>query len=189
MSAGKQMFHTFKESAKAGPHDEMPMLPAGVDPQLHLSRHDSPQPFHLICEKDCVLVLMSGVANVHFAEGPVRYFKAVPGDFIYVPARMPHRVLPIEPCVQYRYKAEHAGLEGVAWYCGSCGEEVHREVWDTAVTPPQQGYADACEAFDRSDASRRCACGAVHPATGFNTGRWREIAEGMAESKTKNGVG
>ncbi len=182
--AGKQMFHTFKEAYNAGAHDELPMLPPGVDPQLHLGRHDSAQPFHLICEKDCVLLMMSGTAKVHFAEGPVRYHKAAAGDFIYVPARMPHRVVPDEECVQYRYKAEHAGLEGVAWYCEACGVELHRHVWDTTVTPPQQSYAEACEAFDASDDLRQCDCGALHPATGFNTARWREIAAGMKNGDT-----
>ena len=181
MARGKQMFHTFKEAADAGAHDERPMLPAGVDPQLHMGRHDSPQPFHLICEKDCVLVMMSGTAQVHFSDGPVRWFKAVPGDFVYVPAGMPHRVLPDTDCVQYRYKAEHAGLEGVAWFCEGCGAEIHRQVWDTAATPPQQGYADACEAFDGDEALRTCDCGQVHPATGFDTGRWREIAAELAD--------
>ncbi|MDH3235214.1 MAG: AraC family ligand binding domain-containing protein [Alphaproteobacteria bacterium] len=175
---GKQMFHTFKEAAKAGPHDEYPMLPPGVDPQLHLSRNDRPQPFHLICGKDCVLVQMSGRAKVHFAEGPVRYHTATPGDFIYVPAGTPHRVVPEEEGVQYRYKAADAGLEGVAWYCGTCGAEVHRHVWDTEKTVPQRGYAEACDDFNGSDHRRTCGtCNTVHDKVEFDTARWREIAE------------
>lgn len=187
VAMGKQMFHTFKEAADAGPHDERPMLPVGVDPQLHLSRHDSPQPFHLICEKECVLVMMSGAGRVQFNDGPVRWFNAVPGDFIYVPAGMPHRVLPDTACVQYRYKAAHAGLEGVAWFCKACNGEIHRQVWDTADTPPQQGYADACETFDADGNLRQCACGQSHDPTGFDTGRWREIAAEIAEAKESGG--
>jgi 3-hydroxyanthranilate 3,4-dioxygenase len=175
---GKQMFHTFKEAAKAGPYDEYPMLPPGVDPQLHLSRNDRPQPFHLICGKDCVLVQMSGRAKVRFAGGPVRYHTAVPGDFIYVPAGMPHRILPDGEGVQYRYKAAEAGLEGVAWYCRSCGTEVHRQVWDTAQTFAQRGYVEACGAFNGSDHTRRCGgCGAVHDKVDFDTSRWQRIAD------------
>lgn len=179
-TAGKQMFHTFKEAAEAGPYDEMPMLPRGVDPQLHLSRNDRPQPFHLVCEKDCVLVLMSGRAKVHFADGPVRYHNTVPGDFVYVPAGMAHRIVPEELCVQYRYKAAAAGLEGAAFLCGNCGRELYRPVWDTAAILSQAAYADACETFDGDAQLRRCdACGEANEPVGFDTSRWRQIAADM----------
>ncbi|HUT48960.1 MAG TPA: AraC family ligand binding domain-containing protein [Alphaproteobacteria bacterium] len=178
---GKQMFHTFKEAANAGPFDEYPMLPPGVDPQLHLSRNDRPQPFHLICGKDCVLVQMSGRAKVHFAEGPVRYHSVQPGDFVYVPAGMPHRVLPEDEGVQYRYKAAEAGLEGAAWYCGTCEAELHRHVWDTAETVIQRGYIEACAAFNASDDARTCgSCGATHDKVAFDTARWQSIADEFA---------
>lgn len=180
---GKQMFNTFKEASNIGPYDEYPMLPPGVDPQLHMSRNTEPQPFFLICEKDCVLILMSGKAKIHFASGPVRYHTTVAGDFVYVPAGMPHRIIPETECTQYRYKAEIAGLEGVAWYCEDCGNEVHREIWDTSEKAPQRGYIDACDAFNASEDLRSCqSCSAHQPQVDFDTTRWQEIA-----SELKNG--
>src|SRR5262252_2071864 len=56
----------FQEAKAAGPYDEYPVLPPDIDPQLHLSRNDRPQPFFLICEHDCVLTQMSGRATVLF---------------------------------------------------------------------------------------------------------------------------
>lgn len=171
------MFMTFKEAASAGSYDELPMLPAGVDPQLHLSRNDVAQPFYLICSKDCTLVQMSGRARIRFAVGSVRYFDAVPGDFVYVPAGAPHRIEPAEPGIQYRYKAAETGTEGVAWYCESCGSEVWRTVWDTASTVPQRGYLEACETFNADEGRRTCRqCGSLHPAVRFPVERWSQIA-------------
>ena len=178
--AGSMMFMTFKAAAEAGPYDEAPMLPPTVDPQLHLSRNDRPQPFHLVCGKDCVLVQMSGRGRVRFAEGGVRYFKLEPGDFVYVPAGMPHRIEPETESVQYRYKASAAGLEAVAWYCPSCEAPLWRRTFDTATTIPQAAYAEACEAFNAGAAHRTCKkCGTVHPPVDFPAQRWRQIAAGL----------
>ena len=71
--ARKERFAAFDEGAKRGPYDEYPMFPAGVDPQIHVSRNDRPQPFHLVCEHDTLLVTMSGEGRVEFAVGPMRY--------------------------------------------------------------------------------------------------------------------
>jgi mannose-6-phosphate isomerase-like protein (cupin superfamily) len=178
---GKMMFMTFKEAETAGPYDEYPMLPAAVDPQLHLSRNDRPQPFYLVCEKDCVLVQMSGHARVRFASGPQRWFRAEPGDFIYVPAGTPHRIEPESPSVQYRYKARHPGLEAVAWYCEGCGGALWRHTFDTAKIVPQRAYAEACRSFNGDRARRTCAaCGRVHDEVEFPEARWREIADELA---------
>ena len=51
----KRAFNIFQQAREAGPYDEYPVLPAEIDPQLHLSRNDRPQPFFLICERDTVL--------------------------------------------------------------------------------------------------------------------------------------
>lgn len=171
------MFMTFKEAAGAGAYDEYPMLPPKVDPQLHLSRNDRIQPFHLICEKDCIVVQMSGRGRVRFAEGPVRYFTLQPGDFIYVPAGMPHRLEPETACVHYRYKASQAGLEAVAWYCEACNGALWRHTFDTAAIAPQRAYADACAAFNADAACRTCgACGRRHEPIEYPDERWRRIA-------------
>jgi len=152
------------------------MLPTGIDPQLHLSRNDIKQPFWLICEHDNVLITIAGSGKVEFVEGPVRYHTLGPGDFVYVPSGTPHRIVPSAPCVHLRYKAEHAGLEGVAWYCEKCGAELHREVWDTADELPQEGYARATRAFNANAGQRTCKCGAVHPQIDVAPYRWADVA-------------
>ena len=115
-------FKTFAAAKESGPYDEYPMFPPNTDPQICLSRNDRPQPFFLVCEQDSVLVQMAGEGRVCFPEGPIRFHPLEPGDFVYVPGGTPHRILPETECVQYRFKAEHAGLEGVAWYCEGCGD-------------------------------------------------------------------
>ena len=87
--ARKPRFAAFDEAARRGPYDEYPMLPAGVDPQICLSRNDRPQPFFLICEHDTVLVNMSGVGRVEFPEGPVRYPPRPPGAAARSPSQAP----------------------------------------------------------------------------------------------------
>ena len=48
----KRQYLTAREAPEAGPYDEFPTFPPGIDPQLCLSRNDRPQPFYLICGKD-----------------------------------------------------------------------------------------------------------------------------------------
>lgn len=170
-------FATFEAAAQAGPYDERPMFPPGVDPQLCLSRNDRPQPFFLLCEQDTVLVDVAGTGRVEFPAGPVRYHTLQPGDFVYVPGGTPHRLVPETESVIFRFKAEHPGLEGVAWYCASCGTEVHRVEWDTAVELPQEGYLRACHAFNGDAALRACpGCGAAHPEVDLAGLRWGALA-------------
>ena len=128
----KKTFQTWREAAKLGPYDEMPMLPDDKQVQVHFSKNDRPQPFYLICGKDSLLSLMSGAAKVEFKGTAIDHFALTPGSFVYVPAGAPHRIVPAETSVMMRYKQMHAGLEGVAWYCDNCDAETYREVWDTA---------------------------------------------------------
>jgi 3-hydroxyanthranilate 3,4-dioxygenase len=176
--ARKKTFQTFREARKLGPYDERPMLPDEIDVQLHLSRNDRPQPFFLICGKDTLIARMSGRGRVEFKGTDVGAFALEPGDYVYVPAGAPHRLVPEGECVDLRYKAQNAGLEGVAWYCPECEREIHREVWDTSETITQEAYSTACERFNADPKLRACrACGAMHPPLdlfGFN---WRAIAE------------
>ena len=133
----KKTFQAWREAAKLGPYDEMPMLPDDKQMQVHLSKNDRPQPFYLICGKDSLLSLMSGAAKVEFKGTAVDHFALTPGSFVYVPAGAPHRIVPTESSVMMRYKQMHAGLEGMAWYCDNCDAEIYREVWDTATTVSQ----------------------------------------------------
>ena len=82
-----------------------------------------------------------------------------------------------------RYKPLHAGLEAVAWFCETCGHEVHRDEFDTEVELPQEAYWRACEAFN-SDADLRCCCvcGAKHHEVDLAGIRWPEVAEAIRAS-------
>lgn len=173
----KRMVRIFQEAREAGPYDEFPVLLPGIDPQLHLSRNDRPQPFFLVCEQDTVLVQMAGEATIEFKDAPVLYHAVEPGDFVYVPAGTPHRIVPRTESIQVRYKADKPGLEGVAWYCEECQAELWRVEWDTADELPQEGYWRACMMFNATPGQRTCAqCGAEHPRLDLTGIRWPEIA-------------
>ena len=89
----KKTFQLWREAAKLGAYDEMPMLPEDKQVQVHLSKNDRPQPFYLICGKDTLLSLMSGAARVEFKGTAVDSFTLKPAGFVYVPADpfAPHR--------------------------------------------------------------------------------------------------
>jgi glyoxylate utilization-related uncharacterized protein len=181
----KKTFQALREGAKVGPYDEMPMLPDDKQVQIHLSKNDRPQPFYLICGKDTLLSLVSGAATVAFKGTAVGHFTLTPGSFVYVPAGAPHRIVPAETSVMMRYKQMYAGLEGVAWYCDNCDAEIHREVWDTAMTVSQAKYADETSRFAADASLRTCRhCGSVHPAPDLEGYRWSEVARELAAEAT-----
>lgn len=187
--ARRRMLDTFEAAKEAGPYDEYPVLPSGIDPQLHLSRNDRPQPFHLICEKDCVLVQMSGLARVEMRDSSVLFFDLVPGDYAYVPAGTPHRIVPSESSIMYRYKAENAGLEATAFYCTRCPTLLAKDTWDTAVELPQAGYLRSVEAFNADETKRRCdQCSSVEAPVDLSDYRWAAIVEELsaAEAEPEN---
>jgi mannose-6-phosphate isomerase-like protein (cupin superfamily) len=168
----------FQAAAELGPYDEYPVLAPGIDPQLHVSRNDRDQPFFLICDHDVVLVQMSGRARVRMMDSPVMWEDLEPGDFFYVPARTPHRIEIIEPSVHVRYKAAAPEVEGVAWFCESCGSEVRRMEFDLTTELPQEGYARACDEFNASEDRRRCpTCATVHEPADLTGIRWTDAAK------------
>ncbi len=182
----RRMLDTFDTAKDLGPYDEYPVLSEGVDPQLHLSVNDRPQPFHLTCGKDCIIVQMSGKARLEMRDSSVLYFNLVPGDYAYVPAGTPHRILPSEPSIQYRYKAEHAGLEAVTFYCEKCGSEVLKDTWDTAEEVPQAAYLRVVSAFNANPSVRQCAhCGHVNPSIDLTGFRWAEIVEELSSEQVE----
>lgn len=179
--ARRRMLDTYDTAQNSGPYDEYPVLPEGVDPQLHLSKNDRPQPFHLTCEKDCMLVQMSGKARVEIRDSSVRFFDLVPGDYAYIPAGTPHRIVPTETSILYRYKAEHAGLEAVAFYCDQCAGLLYKETWDTAEEIPQAAYLRTVKEFNISEDIRRCeSCDSVHPPIDLNGYRWEAVAHELS---------
>ena len=173
-----RMANLFGVAQQAGPYGELPTPPLDFDPQVHVSRNDVLQPFFLICEKDSVVATLGGTGDIEFRDAPVREHQVGPGDFVYVPARTPHRIRPETPLVQIRYKARDAGLEATAWYCPACGAEVWRREFDTAAEIPQRAYLEGCVEFNASEDRRRCRqCGAVHGPVDLAGVRWREISE------------
>ncbi len=182
--ARKKTFQIFREAKKSAPYDERPMLPDTIDVQVHVSRNDRPQPFFLICEKDTLIAQVAGEGHVEFKDTAVARFALAPGDYVYVPAGAPHRLVPAGESVNLRYKAARAGLEGVAWYCETCGGEIYRDVWDTAATLPQEGYLETVQRFNGDAALRVCAgCGTEHPEIDLKPYRWEALASDLrAES-------
>lgn len=173
----KKTFVVFNEAPKLGPYDERPMLPDAVQTQVYLSRNDRPQPFYLICEKDTLIAVFAGTGTVHLQLSSVRSFPLEPGDHVYVPAGTATRLVPSTESVIMRYKAQHPGLEAVAWYCESCETELFRHTFDTAKTSSQHGYLDGCRAYNDDPARRTCSdCGREHPAVDLAGYRWEELA-------------
>jgi len=176
------MVFSFAAAAKAGPYDERPMLPDSLDLQIHLSKNDRPQPFFLICEHDTVLFALSGAGHVEYKDSSVLRHSYEVGDHLYVPAGVPHRIVPSAETIQYRYKLPESELEAVAWYCDGCGGELHREVWEIASELPQEAYLRAAHAFNGDAKQRTCAtCGAVHPLLDLAPYRWAEVARELKD--------
>lgn len=143
-------------------YEERSLFPDGVDPQFFASRNERPQPFHAIFDHDTVLVQVTGSARVQFHGGPVRYQDLEVGDFLYVPAGTPHRIVPHTPSVHYRIGAARATLQAVAFHCEPCGAEVAYESWDPGPEPTRAAYERVCGAFNATD--RTCpSCGTVAP--------------------------
>lgn len=177
MAKEQHVSFTFSDAVSCGNYDERPILPKDIDLQLMLSRNDRPQPFHLICEHDCVLAVMAGEGRVEFRDTSVLRYCYSAGDYIYVPAGTPHRIIPKNESIHYRYKLPESELEGVAWYCNECGDEVYRDVWELAKELPQEGYQRACDEFNTEESIRTCPrCGVIHPRIDTQGTRWMEVA-------------
>lgn len=176
----KNALNLFRDKSKYRNYDEFPVLREEVDPQLHVSRNTVNQPFYLICEKDTVLAALSGKAKVRFHDASVNYFDLEPGDFVYVPGGIPHRIECAEDSLHLRYKARISGLEAVVWFCEYCGYELDRHSWDNAKQPPQAGYLAGTKRFN-TDAKRRvCAhCGEEHPPLDLDAFRWEDVTDSL----------
>lgn len=174
----KNSLNLFREAPKLQSFDEFPVLRPDVDPQLLVNNNRVDQPFHLIYGKDSVIALVSGRLVVEFAQGAVRYFDLEPGDFVYVPAGIAHRILVKEPGIQLRYRAREPGLEAVAWFCEGCATEMSRHVWDGDKTLSQDEYQVACTEFNGDAELRKCLrCGHEHAPVDLSAFRWADVAQ------------
>lgn len=169
---------SFADAAEWGEYDEVPVLPEETDPQVYVSRNTKPQPFYLVCEKDSLVVFMTGEGEVLLKHPDVRRFRFSAGDYVYVPARTPHRILPSKESIVHRFKARVAGAEAVTWYCEHCDAPLSSHTWKTDSTGIHQAYLQATEAFNASTDARTCkSCGQVHPVVDVSGNRWRQLAE------------
>lgn len=179
----KNAFNIFRDAARLGSFGEYPMLSPEVDPQVHLSRNAVDQPFFLVCEKDTVLAQFSGRSRVMFKQGAERYANLVPGDYLYVPGGIAHRILITTPGEVLRYKARAPGREAVEWYCDDCGELLDRHGWNSSEIPAQAGYLAGCERWNAEPERRTCArCGTVHEEADLTPFRWGAIAEALTRA-------
>lgn len=170
----------FNPELDVADYDDLPLLPADIDPQMHLSLNSHPQPFWLACEKDVVLANLAGRAEIQFRDPHISQYPVEEGDYVYVPARTPHRILPEGGALQMRYKAAAPGLEAAIWYCEGCGAEVWRHEFDTAGTPSQRGWQEAVDTFNGDVSLRSCgACDAEHPPADVTGTRWSDVADAL----------
>lgn len=173
----RKTLNVLKEANLAwGSFDDFPVVPYGVEPSPHLSRSSTPQPFYLVTSKDEVLVTMSGGGEVQF-RGPERTVMTIgPGDVVYLPARLPSRIVPHTELVQVRIKDVPPFTEAVAWFCDACGALLHKVEFTTEV--PQRHYWEAATDFNQHESLRTCdACGAAADPVDLSGFAWADIAE------------
>ncbi|MFB7288906.1 hypothetical protein [Actinacidiphila glaucinigra] len=176
----KRTANAFKEGQKTwGSYDEFPLAAEGIDPGPHLSRSRVAQPFHLVTAVDELLVTMAGTGRVEFrTPHGIKSIDFEPGSVIYLPARMPARVLPDSEALQIRMKTAAPYQEAVAFFCGSCDALVHSVEFVTDV--PQRKYWDTVVAFNDSPAQRTCGtCGRTAEPVDLTEFAWNDVADAL----------
>jgi hypothetical protein len=162
-----------------GAHDDLPLIPDKVDFQIFASCHEVAQPFFFAGEKDMLLCFIAGRGRVEFRDTSVLHVDVEPGDYVQIPARTPHRVVPAGELLQVRYKAREPGLEAISFNCESCGTELDRHEYDADTEIPQEHWQRACEQFNASAAV--CdRCGSPAAPVDLGQFRWAELADALA---------
>jgi 3-hydroxyanthranilate 3,4-dioxygenase len=180
----RKTLNVFKEAALMwGSYDDFPVAPAGVDPSPHLSRNQVAQPFYLVTSRDEVLVTMSGEGEIRFKD-PARTVLAVsPGDVVYLPARIPARIVPRGELLQVRLKGNPPYTEAAAWYCGNCDSFMHRAEFTSEV--PQRCYWDAVAEYNADVRHRTCpACAHIDDKAELGDIAWNAVAEALEAAST-----
>jgi mannose-6-phosphate isomerase-like protein (cupin superfamily) len=178
----KKTINTFKEAKKTwGSFDDFPLVAEGIDPAPHLSRSRVRQPFHLVTATDELLVTMSGVGRVEFrTPAGSRVIEVSPGDVVYLPARMPARIVPDGEIIQVRLKTAAPYQEAAAWFCDGCDELLHSVEFCTDI--PQRAYWDAVVAFNANTAFRTCeSCDSVADPIDLTDIVWNEVADALTK--------
>jgi hypothetical protein len=180
----RRTFNALEEAADFGPYDELPVIPGRLDPQLYVSRNDRPQPFFYAGSFDMLLTVLKGSGRIEYVNTSVRHHMLEVGDFVNIPARTPHRVVPDTELLMIRYKSCTPGREAVIWYCEECSTECWRHEYDGNIEIPQAQWMSACERFNADSQLRTCpACGAVGSPLDLAGLRWSEIAEALESER------
>ena len=97
---------------------------------------------------------MSGEGEVQFRDPERTVMTIGPGDVVYLPARLPSRIVPHTELVQVRIKDVPPFTEAVAWFCDACGALLHKVEFTTQV--PQRHYWEAATDFNQHESLRTC---------------------------------
>lgn len=165
-------------------HDELPLIPAKTDIQLYASRHDRPEPFFFAGSRDMLICVLRGRGRIEFMGTSVTHHRLEPGDYVSIPARTPHRVVPEPELLQLRYKASRPGHEALVWRCDGCRHELFRFEYDADSLVPHEQWLIACCQFNDEVGLRTCdSCG--RPADEIDLGdyRWDDIAAALAAER------
>lgn len=175
----RKTLNVFREAALTwGSYDDFPVAPPGIDPAPHLSRNQVAQPFYLVTARDEVLVTMSGEGEIRFADRARTVMGVAPGDVVYLPARIPARIVPDGELLQVRLKGNPPFTEAAAWYCDTCDTFMHHVEFTSAV--PQRQYWDAVAAYNADPRHRTCsACGQVHDRAELGDIAWNAVADAL----------
>ena len=173
----RKTLNVFKEAALTwGSYDDFPVAPAGLDPAPHLSRNQVAQPFYLVTARDEVLVTMAGQGEVRFKDPARTVLTLGPGDVVYLPARIPARIVPDGELLQVRMKGDPPFTEAAAWYCDACDALIHRAEFTSSV--PQREYWNAVAGYNADIGLRTCpACGLLHDPADLGDIVWDAVAE------------
>jgi hypothetical protein len=182
----RRSFNALEDAEDFGPYDELPVIPARIDPQLYVSRNDRPQPFFYAGSFDMLLTVVKGSGRVEYRNTSVLYDLVEVGDFVNIPARTPHRVVPDGELLMIRYKSSTPGREAIIWYCEQCSTECWRHEYDADMEVPQAQWLSACERFNADTKLRTCpACRAVGSVVDLEGLRWREIADALEHERNE----
>jgi 3-hydroxyanthranilate 3,4-dioxygenase len=166
------------------PYDEIPLIPDKIDFQLCASRSAIPQPFFFCGTHDMLLAVLGGEGEVEFRHSSVLKSRVVLGDYLYVPARTPHRIVPDGELLTLRYKARSSGAEAAIWYCDRCGNELYRHEYDSDTQVPQLEWVIACDAYTSDVGLRTCTeCKSVHDPVDLTQIRWSQVGDALEAEK------
>lgn len=178
MITRKKSNNVFEEAREClGSYDDFPLMPLGTDPMSCLSRNRVPQPFFLASDNDFVLVTLRGSCQVRLPGSDLSQVDMKAGEALYVPAGQRSRIVPLDECIQLKWRAEPGGWEAAIWYCACCGRELHRREFNTAEIIAQQAYWNACREFNSQASLRSCTyCHTLNPENDLFDIKWPEVA-------------